>query len=376
MRIRLQLASIGVVAALLGCASSDNAPEPADLPRITEFNQLPELWHRRVGKGGEYVFAPWTAENGVVYAVSANGVLEGYELASGKQVLSLKTERPVSAGVGGDDQALYLGTSKGEILAYGFDGRPKWSARVGSEVLVPPKAALGLVIVRVNDGSVVALDARDGSRKWSYQRSLPSLTLRAQGPVLLAGRKVVVGMPGGKLVALSIADGGLLWEATIAQPRGATELERIADIASAPVSDGRMVCAVAFQGRLACVDAEAGNPLWSREVASSYGVGIDMRNVYVTDELGAVAAFDKQTGRNLWKQGRLYARAVTAPAVFGRFVAVGDYEGYVHLLSAEDGSFLSRADTDGSAIRQPPLPVQEKLLLQTAKGGVYLLDIK
>lgn len=367
----------GLASLLLGaCASTDNAPIPAPLPKITEFNQMERLWRNRVGAAEEFVFVPWLSEAGIVYAVSAKGVIEGYEFAGGKQILTIKTGKPVSAGVGGDDQALYVGTAKGEVLAYGFDGKPKWTARVGSEVLVPPKAASGLVLVRANDGSVVALDARDGARKWSYQRSLPSLTLRAQGAVLVSGRKVIVGMPGGKLVALSLADGGILWEAAIAQPRGATELERIADIASSPVSDGHMVCAVAYQGRLSCVDGETGNPLWARDVSSSYGVGIDLRNVYVTDELGAISAFDKQNGRNLWKQGRLYARAVTAPAVMGRFVAVGDYEGYLHLLSTEDGSFLSRAKTDGSALRFAPQPTQEKLLAQTANGGTFLFGIK
>ena len=367
------------VLALLGlgaCSSTDNAPEPADLPKITEFNQMPQLWRNRVGKAKDMVFTPWLSSTGIVFAVSAKGVVEGYEFASGKQVLDLSTNKPLSGGIGGDEQGFYLGTSKGEVLAYGFDGKPRWSARVGSEVLVAPKTALGMVLVRVNDGSVVALDAKDGSRKWIYQRSLPSLTLRSQGALQVEGRRVLLGMPGGKLAALSLGDGGLLWEATVAQPRGATELERIADVASAPVSDGKIACAVAYQGRLVCVDINNGTIAWTRDVSSSYGVGMDLRNVYVTDELGSIYAYDKQSGRNLWKQGRLYARAVTAPVVMGNFVLVGDYEGYVHLLSAEDGSFLSRAETDGSAIRVAPQAVQEKVLVQTAKGSVALFAIK
>lgn len=374
-RFGLTLAALALLG-LGACSSTDNAPEPADLPKITEFNQMPQLWRNRVGKAKDMVFTPWLSSTGIVFAVSAKGVVEGYEFASGKQVLDLSTNKPLSGGIGGDEQGFYLGTSKGEVLAYGFDGKPRWSARVGSEVLVAPKTALGMVLVRVNDGSVVALDAKDGSRKWIYQRSLPSLTLRSQGALQVEGRRVLLGMPGGKLAALSLGDGGLLWEATVAQPRGATELERIADVASAPVSDGKIACAVAYQGRLVCVDINNGTIAWTRDVSSSYGVGMDLRNVYVTDELGSIYAYDKQSGRNLWKQGRLYARAVTAPVVMGNFVLVGDYEGYVHLLSAEDGSFLSRAETDGSAIRVAPQAVQEKVLVQTAKGSVALFAIK
>jgi len=374
-RLRLIVATLGL-AILSACSSTDNAPEPADLPKITEFNQLPLVWSQRVATADDMVFTPWLAQTGVVYAASAKGLVEGYEFATGKRVLELKTGKPLSGAIGGDEQGFYLGTSKGEVLAYDFSGQLRWSVRVGSEVLVPPKTALGAVLVQVNDGSVVALDAKDGARKWVYQRSLPSLTLRSQGQLQIAGRRLLLGTPGGKLAALSLGDGGLQWEATVAQPRGATELERIADVASAPVGDGKLACTVAYQGRLICADIENGNVLWSRDVSSSYGVGMDLRNVYVTDELGAVYAYDKQSGRNLWKQARLYARAVTAPTVVGNFVLVGDYEGVVHLLSAEDGSFLGRAETDGSAIRLAPQVVQEKVMVQTAKGTVAVFSIK
>jgi outer membrane protein assembly factor BamB len=113
------------------------------------------------------VFTPWLAQTGVVYAASAKGLVEGYEFATGKRVLELKTGKPLSGAIGGDEQGFYLGTSKGEVLAYDFSGQLRWSVRVGSEVLVPPKTALGAVLVRVNDGSVVALDAKVGISAFS-----------------------------------------------------------------------------------------------------------------------------------------------------------------------------------------------------------------
>ena len=42
----------------------------------------------------------------------------------------------------------------------------------------------------------------------------------------------------------------------MALPRGATELERVADVMGNPVVDERQVCAVAYQGRVACFDRQ------------------------------------------------------------------------------------------------------------------------
>jgi outer membrane protein assembly factor BamB len=59
-----------------------------------------------------------------------------------------------------------------------------------------------------------------------------------------------------------------------------------------------------------------------------------------------------------------------------RYVAVGDYQGHVHLINAEDGAFAARAATDGSAIRGVMLRLKSGLVVQTAGGGVYALRIQ
>ena len=98
-RLRLIVATLGL-AILSACSSTDNAPEPADLPKITEFNQLPLVWSQRVATADDMVFTPWLAQTGVVYAASAKGLVEGYEFATGKRVLELKTGKPLSGGIG------------------------------------------------------------------------------------------------------------------------------------------------------------------------------------------------------------------------------------------------------------------------------------
>jgi len=161
----------------------------------------------------------------------------------------------------------------------------------------------------------------------------------------------------------------------VALPRGATELERIADITSLPVADANMVCAVAFQGRVACFDLMRGNQLWAREISSISGLTMDNRYLYVSDAKGAVHALDKNSGGSIWKQDKLLGRQLSSPLVINGFVAVADYQGYVHFLSRDDGNFAARIATDGSAVVAPPLALNGNILLQTVNGSVVALSI-
>ena len=184
------------------------------------------------------------------------------------------------------------------------------------------------------------------------------------------------GFAGGRLVALSLDTGNVGWEATVALPKGATELERVADVSSLPVLDGKQVCAVAFQGRVACFDLAQGTPNWARDVSSISGMTIDDQNVYVADDKSALIAFVKAGGASLWKQDKLYGRYISGPVAVGKYVAVGDFQGYVHFLSRDDGSFAARIATDGSPIIAQPRAFNNGILVQTIKGGVFAIGIQ
>jgi outer membrane protein assembly factor BamB len=268
------------------------------------------------------------------------------------------------------------GGGKGELHALdATNGQARWKVTLSSEVTGQLLADAGTVIARTGDGRVHGLAVADGSRKWLYSRTLPVLSLRGSGGLAVRDGVVYAGFPGGKLVALNAANGAQLWEATVALPRGATELERVADVMGNPVVDERQVCAVAYQGRVACFDRQKGTLLWARDTSSNSGLGMDDRNVYVTDDKDAVTAYDKSSGRAGWRQDKLARRQVTAPLALGAWVVVADGEGYVHVLSAEDGSFVARDKVD-SAVRTAPADIGPGFAVQTAKGSVVAYRIK
>ena len=377
MKRALVLAMLAV--ALAGCSTLDSlnpfassGPKMAELQPIQASVQARVAWQDSVGKGEPYTFVPAVVGSSV-YAAGRDGSI--VRLDDGRPVWRINTEKPLAGGVGADRQTLVVGTAKGDILAFATaDGKPLWQAKASSEGLAPPAVGGGAVIVRSGDHRLTAYDVADGSRKWIYQRPTPALSVRVTAGPVLADKYVFAGFPGGKLIAVNADSGVPMWEGTVALPKGATELDRIADVSSVPVIDARMICAVAFQGRVSCFDLGSGNLIWARDISSAAGLSIDSRYVYVTDDQGAVHALDKASGASIWKQDKLFLRRVTAPLAGDGLVAVADAEGVVHLLSRDDGSFVARLRTDGSAVVAPLQRLGRNLLVQTRAGGLFAID--
>ncbi len=367
----LLLGACSTIESLNPFDSSKPKVKVAELAGFEPKVALRTLWQANIGSAGIYSLSP-AVVGGSVYAAAADGGLARFD--EGRQVWRIATGQPISGGVGADGKIVVVGTAKGEVLAFdAASGREAWKARVSSEVLAPPAVADGLVVVRSGDSRVSGLDAADGKRRWVYQRNVPALLLRSYASALLAGKLTFAGFPGGKLVAIANNNGAAVWEATVAMPKGSTELERITDVTSTPVMEGNAACAVAYQGRIACFDVNNGNGLWSRDMSSIAGLDIDSKQVYVTDDKGFVHALDRETGATLWKLDKLATRSPSRPLALDSVIVVADIQGMVHLLRRDDGVFAGRAKTDGSAVRADPVRVAGGFLVQTVDGGLYAM---
>ncbi len=386
MKMRLIVA--GLALALSGCStvgsmtstvggwfgSGPAKAKPAELVEFKPSVSLTEAWKGETGDTAGHVFYPLAAGDDV-FAAGGSQVVR-IAVATGNTVWKTGAGVKLSAGAGVGQGLVLAGSGKGDLLALDqASGQVRWKVTLSSEVTGQLLAAADTVIARTGDGRVHGLALADGSRKWLYTRNLPALSLRGSGGMVVRDGVLYVGFPGGKLVALDATNGAQLWEATVALPRGATELERVADVMGNPVVDERQVCAVAYQGRVACFDHRNGAPLWARDTSSNSGLAMDERNVYVTDDKDAVTAYDKASGRAGWRQDKLARRQVTAPLALGDWVVVADREGVVHVLSAADGSFVARVKVD-SSVRTAPVDIGPGFAVQTDKGSVVAFRLK
>ncbi|MCY7389457.1 MAG: outer membrane protein assembly factor BamB [Burkholderiales bacterium] len=374
-RVAAGLIACALFLTLPGCAwfgSSDKKP-PA-LPAVPATNAASLVWTSSVGKSGGYLFVPGFGDK-LVYVASNGGDVYALAEEGGRTVTRIETKVRLAGGVGVGENLVVVASVKGDVLAFDAAGRSLWKASVAGDVLAAPAVVGDKVIVRTADGRIFALNRIDGKRQWVFQRATPALTLRTNAGVVSNRGTLYAGYPGGKVVAIEVEGGKPIWEATISLARGATELERVADVAGAPVLDDSRVCAAVYQGRTGCVETLSGNVLWSREISSPDGVAVDAKNVYVADTGGNVFALDKTNGATLWKLEKLVLRDPGTPILVNGKLVVGDKDGLIHVMSPENGDLIGRLSTDGSRIISL-LKNGDGAVAQTDKGGVFAINVK
>lgn len=366
------LTAIACAALISGCSlfgKADKHP-PAELKPFTQSLTVKQAWRASVGKSGPYSMQPYAAGD-KVYVSSHGGDVVALDGASGRTLWRAETDVDLTTGPGSDGTVTAVAGEKGVVYAFDASGKQLWKKQVNGEVLSAPLVGKGLVVVRTTDTRVLGLDAQTGERRWIYQRAQTALNLRAGMGMVFAGDGIVMGFPGGKLGVLSPTNGVLRWESTVSYPKGVSEIERLNDVTGFPMVNGRQVCATTFQGRISCLDLATGQPQWGKDFSSPVGPAQDDNSLFAADERSVVHAFDRQTGNERWHNDQLRNRALGMPLALGRSVVFGDFDGYVHFLSREDGEFIARVRPGSSAITAAPVVAGNTLVVQTRSGDVY-----
>jgi outer membrane protein assembly factor BamB len=368
------LTGLSLALLLAGCGSwNPFSKAPPDAPlALVEFKSSmnPKVaWTYSIGKAGLAAFAPVVAGNSV-YVAAADGSLARLDSASGKAQWRINVGSPLGAGVGSDGENVAVVSSKGLLMTFDGSGKLRWKEQLPSEVLSPPAVGDGMVVVRSGDNRISAYDAQTGTRRWSSLRTIPPLVLHGSPGIVIDSGIVYVAQPGGKLLALSGINGGARWESIVADPKGTTELERVADVVGRPVLVGHEICATAYQGRLSCFDAGNGVVRWGKDWSSYTGPAVDERFVFAVDTKSVISGFAREAGQSVWRNEKLLYRQLSTPISLGRAVVVGDYKGFLHFLGREDGAFLARLSTDGSPMVGSPVLAGDRAIFQTQGGTV------
>ncbi|HTI16221.1 MAG TPA: outer membrane protein assembly factor BamB [Trinickia sp.] len=358
--------------AMTACSSSkDERRTPTPLTQFKPAINVERIWKADVGKAGRYLFSP-IAVGDAVFAAGAGGTVAKIDGKTGKVVWRTRLHTDLTAGVGSDGTLTAVGATRGGVYVLDSNGKLLWKSNVAGEVVSPPLIGNGLVVVRTIDGQISAFGAETGELKWVYHNRAEPLNLRVSaGMTFAADAAVLAGFPGGGLAAINLKTGDDYWQAPVSFPKGVTEMERINDVTGAPALVGAETCAVTFQGRVGCFDANTGRPIWQKPFSSTSGVAQDNSTVVAPDDWSVITAFGADDGRQLWRNDKLKNRSLSVPLLFGPSVVLGDYQGYVHFLSRDDGSFVARVKTDGSAITAAPVLAGDTLVVQTSGGDLF-----
>ena len=379
-RIAMVFCALMVLLSISACGSKDGDDElskPVPLEKFEAKTKLKSQWSASIGpgQGKRYDRLALGFDSDSVYVANIKGQLSRYGLQGGltwRQKLE-----PLSAGVGVGESLVLVATANGVVIALNSDdGSEQWRKDVRGEVLAAPQASRGIAIVQTYDGRLIGLSADSGEQLWVYTSDTPVLTLRGTATPVIENGIAYTGFATGKLVAIDITNGNLIWDKPVAIAKGQSEIDRIVDVDASPLVSSSRVYAASFNGYLFAFLKRDGRPLWRFDISSYREVAEGFKNIYAVSEKGRLFAIDAESGEQRWEQSALLNRQLSAPVVFGGFLVVADFDGYVHVMSQIDGTIIGRTKIDGSGVRAPMRVVDNLLYVYSNKGklAAYTLE--
>lgn len=358
---------------------SDNSEPPAELTEYEPEVKLDILWDKSDSDGTDELalnLVPAVAEGRVIIA-DHDGLIQARSLLDGELFWEVETDLPISSGPVIDGDLLFVGTSKADVLALNTNtGEAVWKHRVSSEVMALPVVVGDNLIVRSADGFDIALNRDDGKQVWSVEHNIPALSVRGEGAPVAVGDMVIIGYANGKLMAINSADGAHIWETSVAIPTGHSEIDRLTDLNGTPVLSDDIIFVSSYKSGVNAVTPIDGEVLWRNEMISSFeGLSADYSYLYLSDANSDVWQLDQRNGASYWKQTGLHQRRLSVPAVYGEYVVVGDFEGYLHWLSKTDGRLLGRIEITDEPIVAQPVVVEDTLYVYATDGTLAAVRV-
>ena len=359
-------------------SDDDDPMAPMALSDITETVKIKELWSVGVGDGqGDGFYRLQPAISGeVIYAASADGEVVAVDRKRGKTLWEVDLDISLSGGVGVYNDVLLLGSSEGLVLKLDANtGEQLWTTMLTGEILSPPQANGKVVVAQTYNGKLQGLDFATGQLLWTYNSKVPVLTIRGTSVPIMENNRVYAGFASGRVLAFDAQTGSIVWDGRVAIPQGRSEIERIVDVDGTMELAGNELYAVSYQGSVVAIDIESGRKIWQQKASSFSGVSLGFGNVYAADEDGTLNAFMRNGEGVRWSQGALGYRQLSRPTPVGSYVTVGDFEGYLHVLSQVDGDFVGRVRVDSDGVRADMLSEDGILYVFANDGELVAYEI-
>jgi len=375
---------------LSGCSlfsGEEDVVKMSPLPTVENQFEPEKSWSTSVGSGiGDFysnLHPAW--QDGNIYAADRRGIVKAVNADDGKEIWSIDLSEKtnfyssnlpalLSGGVTVEGSHLYVGSEKAQVYALNTsDGSIAWQSKAAGEVLSRPVISEGLVLVHTSNGQLQAFDEADGSVKWTVNLDMPALSLRGESAPAVAFGAAIVGGDNGRVSAVMLKQGQLIWQQRISQATGATEIDRLSDVDTTPVVVNGVVYALAYNGNLTALDLRSGQVMWKRELGSVNDFIVDANRIFLVDQNDRVIALNADGGVTLWTQSDLLHRNLTSPVLYNGYLVVGDSEGYMHWINADDGRFVAQQKVDSSGFQTEPVVASDKLLIQSKDGTLYAI---
>ncbi len=386
---------------LSGCSwfSKKTGQEPMELESFKETAKLSEIWSRGVGDGQGIGLTQLTPviDGDKIYTVDHEGVVTALNRQNGKKLWSTKITKEISGWIGSvvysfkekdlnhgitggisyADGLLYIGNYAGEVVALSAtNGKEIWRKQLKGEISSVPQTNGQVVAVQTMNGKLFVLDAKTGADMWFFENPPPVLTLRGSAAPLVTDSAIFAGFANGRLMAFNPSNGLILWEQRMALPKGRSELDRMVDIHASPLIKDGILFVGTYQGRIAAVARGTGGSVWGVDGSTSESLAAADDKLFVSQSDGKVTAYSLTSGEQLWQNEKLLRRRLSGPQTFGDYVAVVDFEGYMHVMNQSNGELAARDRVDRKGVRAPMLTDGTTLYVYGNGGNLMAFTAK
>jgi outer membrane protein assembly factor BamB len=359
-----------------------------DMEHLALPDAVTKAWSASIGSGGGYrrkITAQPVVVGGHVYTMDSDGVVSGFDAASGASLWTTKTQGEddrstnIGGGIAVDGDVVYVATGRADALALtAADGKVKWRVRLPAGARSAPTVGAQQLFIPVVDNELIALNAADGSTAWTYQaRTAEPVVLGLPAPALGEGL-LIAGFGSGDLVALNPTGGAVIWSDSLAASRGRNSLADLSTILGRTAIKSGRAFAASMGQQLAALDLRSGRRLWERDIASAESpwVAGDWLFIVTTDnQVTAISLVDGQaawvTQLDVWGNVEKKKDPIRwfGPVLAGDRLILAGSNGFALSLSPYTGAILGKQELSGPA-SVTPVVVGGTLYIVTDDGRI------
>lgn len=348
----------------------------------------PQLaWSANIGAGDSRKFritADPVVSGGRIFTLDAGAQVTATSAAG--TTLWTRDLTPVSdkqgQGTGGglavEGETLYVSIGYGVLAALDTNtGGIRWTQDLDATGSGTPTVWGDLVYLTAGDDTGWAVRKSDGKVEWQIGASTTVNNVLGAPAPAVTDQFAIFAFGSGEVQGV-FRQGGLgRWNASVVGRRPGRALSSVSDVTSAPVVSGDRVYVGNHSGRLAALNVNSGDRIWTARDGAIGPVWPAGDSIFAITDLNELVRLDASDGSRIWgtplpnfvktkprKQSRVFAH-------YGPIIAGGRV-----IIASNDGKLRSFDPTNGALIGSTEIPNGATTAPVVAGGTLYVVSAK
>ena len=329
--------------------------------------------------------APVVAD-GKLFAVDTSAVIHAFDAATGARLwqhqISVSGDlRDATFGGGAsyDGGRVYATNGVGDVVALdAATGNQIWRVKPAGPLRGAPTIAFNSVYVMTQDNQIVALSTADGAIVWQQSAATGQSGVFGVAAPAAAQGSVVAGYSSGELVAYRYENGRELWSDALARTSISTQVGALTDVDADPIIDGGRVYALGQGGRMAAYELVTGQRIWELTLAGISTPALVGEWVFTLTDDARLIAIQRNSGRIRWmtqlerwrdpedREGPIFW---TGPVLAGNRLWIASSRGVVRSADVQTGETVDFARLS-EGVSLAPVVANEMLYILDDSGRI------